>query len=310
MTEQLRELRFDGRVAVVTGAGRGIGRAYARLLAERGASVVVNDLGGTKEGEGSDPGPARDVATEIERAGGRALADASDVATEEGGRSLIAAAIDAFGRIDIIVNNAGNIRWGGLPEADLDNLDRHLAVHVRGSFNTTRAAWSCMVEQGYGRVVLTTSAGIFGLADNLGYATAKAAVIGMAQSLAVAGGPDGIKVNLIAPNAWTRVGVHPSDGLDALNRPAPALMEPEQVAPMASFLAHEACEVSGRIYLGGAGRFARMFVGVTEGYVASGEQPTMEDIAANWDAINDEGEFYVPADLRDWSAHYMAHRHR
>jgi NAD(P)-dependent dehydrogenase (short-subunit alcohol dehydrogenase family) len=304
------ELRFDGRVAVVTGAGRGIGRAYARLLAERGASVVVNDLGGTMEGEGSDPEPARNVATEIERAGGTALADTSDVATEEGGRSLVAAAVDSFGRIDIVVNNAGNIRWAGLPEADLDNLDSHLAVHVRGSFNTVRAAWSRMAEQRYGRVLLTTSAGIFGLADNLGYATAKAALIGMAHSLTVAGASRGIQVNLIAPNAWTRMGVHPSDGLDALNRPAPALMEPELVAPLAAFLAHEACAVSGRIYLGGAGRFARMFVGVTEGYVASGEHPTMEDVAAHWDAINDVAEYYIPADLRDWSAHYMAHRHR
>jgi NAD(P)-dependent dehydrogenase (short-subunit alcohol dehydrogenase family) len=305
----MNELRFDGRVAVVTGAGRGIGRAYARLLADRGAAVVVNDIGGTKEGEGSDPGPASDVATEIEIAGGKALADTNDVATDEGGRSLVAAAVDTFGRIDIVVNNAGNIRWGGLPQADLDNLDSHLAVHVRGSFNTTRAAWSRMVDQNYGRVVLTTSTGMFGLADNLGYATAKAAVIGMAHSLSVAGVPHGIKVNLIAPNAWTRMGAHPSDGLDALDRPAPSLMEPELVAPMACYLAHEACQVSGRIYLGGAGRFARIFVGVTEGYVAPGEHPTMEDVAANWDAINDEVGYYVPADLRDWSAHYMAHRH-
>ena len=306
MTEN--ELRFDGRVAVITGAGRGIGRAYARLLAERGASVVVNDLGGTKEGEGSDPGPATDVAAEIELAGGTVVADTNDVATEEGGRSLIAAAVDAFGRIDIVVNNAGNIRWGGLPEADLENLDSHLAVHVRGSFNTTRGAWTRMVDQGYGRVVLTTSAGIFGLADNLGYATAKAALIGMAHSLSVAGAPHGIKVNLIAPNAWTRMGAHPSDGLDALNRPAPVLMEPDLVAPMASYLAHEACQVSGRIYLGGAGRFARVFIGVTEGFVAPDEHPTMEDVAANWSVINDETDYYVPDNLGDWSAHYMTHR--
>jgi NAD(P)-dependent dehydrogenase (short-subunit alcohol dehydrogenase family) len=304
----MNALRFDSRVAVVTGAGRGIGRAYALLLAERGASVVVNDLGGSKEGEGSDPGPARDVAAEIEMAGGKAVADTNDVATDEGGRSLIATAVDSFGRVDIVVNNAGNIRWGGLPVADLDNLESHLAVHVRGSFNTTRAAWPRMVDQDYGRVVLTTSSGMFGLADNLGYATAKAAVIGMAHSLSVAGLPHGIKVNLIAPNAWTRMGAHPSDGLDALDRPAPSLMEPELAAPMAGYLAHEACQVSGHIYLGGAGRFARIFVGVTEGYVAPGEHPTMEDVAANWDAINDEAGYYVPADLRDWSDHYMAHR--
>src|ERR1019366_2177182 len=167
---------FDGRVAVVTGAGRGIGRAYAHLLAERGARVVVNDLGGTIEGDGSDSEPAKTVADEILDAGGKAIPDTSDVSTVGGGKALIDAAVDGFGRIDIVVNNAGIIRWGGLPEADAENLESHLAVHVGGSFNTTRAAWPHMVEQAYGRIVMTTSTGMFGLVDNLGYATAKAAV--------------------------------------------------------------------------------------------------------------------------------------
>lgn len=301
--------RFEGRVAVVTGAGRGIGRAYAHLLAERGACVVVNDLGGTREGDGSDPQPAHHVVDEITSAGGTAIADTSDVSVAEGGQAVVSAAVEAFGKLDILINNAGNIRWGGLPEVDIENLLSHLSVHVGGSFNTTRAAWPHMVEQGYGRVVLTTSTGLFGLADNVGYATAKAAVIGMARSLAVAGAAHGIRINLIAPNAWTRMGSHPSDGLDALTRPAPDLMEPELVAPMAAFLAHEACQATGEIYISGGGRFARMFIGVTEGYVPISIGPTtVEDLAANWETINDESGYYVPSDLPAWSARFMAHR--
>src|SRR5262249_49392099 len=143
------KLRFDGRVAVVTGAGRGIGQAYARLLADRGASVVVNDLGGSIDGVGADAEPAASVAAGIAAAGGTAVADTGDVATVEGAQSLVDGAIDAFGRIDILVNNAGIIRWAGMPEVDADNLARHWAVHVGGSFNTTRAAWRHMVEQQY-----------------------------------------------------------------------------------------------------------------------------------------------------------------
>lgn len=299
---------FDGRVAVVTGAGRGIGRGYALLLAGRGAKVVVNDLGGTKEGVGADPGPARSVASEIAAAGGTAIPDASDVSTVAGGQALVDAAVSEFGRIDIVINNAGNIRWAALPEADADNLDSHLAVHVKGSFNTTRAAWPHMLEQDYGRIVLTTSTGMFGLPGNLGYATAKAALIGMARSITVSSARHNIKINLIAPNAWTRMGGQPSDGQDAVSRPAPARMEPELVAPMVAYLAHEACAVSGEIYVAGAGRFGRIFVAATEGYLHPGsEQPTIEDIAGNWAAINDETGYYVPASLMDWAARFMGH---
>ena len=299
---------FDGRVAAVTGAGRGIGRAYALLLAERGASVVVNDLGGNREGEGSDDEPAAAVAAEIVDAGGKAVAETSDVSQAAGGQALIDAAVDSFGRLDILVNNAGNIRWAGLPEADADNLQSHLAVHVGGSFNTTRAAWPHMVAQGYGRVVMTTSTGIFGLPDNLGYATAKAAVIGMSHSLKLAGAAHGIKVNLIAPNAWTRM-AHTSAEGETTSRPAPEHMEPELVAAMVGYLAHERCEVSGEIYVAGAGRFARLFVASTEGYLhPRNQQPTIEDVAHNWETINDESAYFVPADLMDWSRHFLAHQ--
>ncbi len=287
-------------MAVVTGAGRGIGRAYALLLADRGARVIVNDLGGSMGGRGADAGVAATVATEIVAAGGTAIADGSDVATEDGAQSLIGAALEQFGRLDILINNAGIIKWAGFPEADRGNLERHLAVHVTGSFNTARVAWPSMVEQGYGRIVMTTSAGLFGLPNNLSYATAKGAVIGLTRSLTTAGDAHGIKVNLIAPAAFTRMAGGTTDT-------GPPEMSPDLVAPMVAYLAHEDCPVSGEIYAAGAGRFARIFIASTEGYIHPTPDPTMEDIAQHWRAINDETGYSIPADLMSWSAAFMAH---
>jgi NAD(P)-dependent dehydrogenase (short-subunit alcohol dehydrogenase family) len=287
---------FDGRVAVVTGAGRGIGRAHARLLAERGARVVVNDLGGSMDGRGADAGPASGVVDEIVAAGGVAVADAHDVATEEGAEALVDTAVEQFGRIDVLVNNAGIIRWAGLPEADADNLARHLAVHVGGSFNTTRAAWPRMVEQGYGRIVMTGSAGMFGLPTNLSYATAKAGVVGLTRSLSTAGVAHGIKINAVAPAAMTRMAGPGGDDTSV-----------DLVAPMVVFLAHEACPVSGEIYAAGFGRFARIFLASTGGYLHPTPEPTVEDVAQHWAAINDETGYFVPVDLTDWSNTFTAH---
>ena len=296
----MNEHSFEGRVAVVTGAGRGIGRAYALLLADRGAGVVINDLGGSMEGVGADPEPASAVAEEIVDAGGVAIADSNDVATPAGAQALVDAAVERFGRLDILINNAGIIRWAAFPDADADNLATHLAVHIGGSFNTTRSAWPHMVEQGYGRIVMTTSAGMFGLPDNLSYATAKGAVIGLTRSLTTAGAAHGIKVNVIAPAAMTRMAGQSGNEENVQ-------MSPDLVAPMVAFLAHEACPVSGEIYAAGAGRFARIFIASTEGYVHPGPEPTIEDVAEHWATINDETGFYVPTDLPDWSAAFMAH---
>jgi NAD(P)-dependent dehydrogenase (short-subunit alcohol dehydrogenase family) len=281
----------------VTGAGRGIGRAYAHLLAQRGAAVVVNDLGGSVDGSGVDSGPADEVARQIAAAGGSALGDTHDVATSSGAEAVVDEALNRFGRLDILINNAGIIRWAGFPEADEDNLARHLAVHTVGSFNTARAAWSHMQKAGFGRIVMTTSSGVFGLPNNTSYATAKAGVIGLTRSLAVAGAGHDIKVNLIAPAAMTRMA----------GRGESPDMAPELVAPMAAYLAHEDCPVSGEIYSAGAGRFARVFIAETPGYVHPGAEVRIEDVAEHWQAINDETDYSVPADLVSWSAGFLSH---
>jgi NAD(P)-dependent dehydrogenase (short-subunit alcohol dehydrogenase family) len=294
------EHSFHGRVAVVSGAGRGIGRAYALLLASRGAAVVINDLGGSIQGIGADGAIASTVVAEIEAAGGVALADEHDVASPEGAEALIAAALERFGRLDVLINNAGIIKWGGLPDVDAETLQRHLAVHVLGSFNTTRAAWPAMVEQGYGRIVMTTSSGVFGLPKNLSYATAKGGVIGLTRSIATMSEPHGIKVNLIAPAAMTRM-AGPDPDPDDTSSP----MAPGQVAPLVAFLAHEACPVNGELFAAGAGRFARIFLASTPGYVA--EEATIEDVAEHWDEIVGEEGYVVPRDLPDWSASFLAH---
>lgn len=285
----------------MTGAGRGLGRAYALLLAKRGASVVVNDLGTSMAGSGVDEGPAQQVAREIIDAGGSAVSDTNDVASPSSAAALIDATLDHFGRIDVLINNAGVIDWAGMPDIDDDNFGRHLAVHLGGSFLTTRAAWPHLVRQEYGRVVMTTSSGIFGLPNNTSYAAAKGGVIGLTRSLATAGTPHGIRVNAIAPAAGTRMAGNAAD-------PA-GPMSADLVAPMAAYLAHESCPVTGEIYAAGAGRFARMVLAQVPGYVHPGDAPTIEDIATQWDAINDERGFIVPNGLMAWSKMFLAHLH-
>ena len=304
----MSEHNFEGRVAIVTGAGRGIGRAHAHLLAARGASVVVNDLGGSRQGVGADAQPAATVAEEIVAAGGVAIADGNDVATTAGAQALVDTAIGRFGRLDVLVNNAGIIKWAGLPEVDADDLARHFAVHVGGSFNTTRAAWPHLVEQHYGRIVNTSSSGMFGLLENLAYGTAKAAVVGLTRALMTEGAAHNILVNAIAPAAITRMAGRSAAETDELgDDPGPGPMSPDFVAPLVAFLAHEDCPVSGEIYAAGGGRFARVFVAEAEGYVHAASAPTVEDVAQHWATINDEAGYFVPADLMDWSAKFLSH---
>jgi NAD(P)-dependent dehydrogenase (short-subunit alcohol dehydrogenase family) len=222
------------------------------------------------------------------------VTDTSDVSTVEGAEALVGGAVERFGRIDVLVNNAGNVLWAGPADADDANLLAHLDVHVRGAFHTTRAAWPHMVEAGYGRIVQTTSTGMLGLPTNLSYATAKGGVLGMTRSLAVAGRRKGIKVNAIAPAAATRMG-----GGDEVK------LDPALVAPLVAYLAHEDCPVSGEVYTAGAGRFARLFLATTEGWVDPAA--TVEDVAAHWADINDETDYDVPGDLMAWSARFLSH---
>jgi NAD(P)-dependent dehydrogenase (short-subunit alcohol dehydrogenase family) len=249
------------------------------------------------EGEGKDSATASAVAAEINDAGGMAIADIGDVATTGGAQSLVGAAVERFGRLDIVINNAGIMRWAGIDEADERNLADHLAVHVGGAFNTTRAAWPHMVEQRYGRIVMTTSTGVFGLPNNPSYAAAKGAVMGLARSVATAAMAHGIAVNCIAPAAGTRMAGR-AEGTPA--------MAPELAAPMAAFLAHEDCPVNGEIYVAGGRRFARLFIASTDGYVHP-STPAVEDIAEHWDAINEESPYSVPNDLTAWSTAFMRH---
>ena len=297
------ELRFDDRVAIVTGAGRGIGRSHAHALAERGAKVVVNDLGNSLFGEGDDPGPAAAVVDEIVAAGGEAIANTGDVSSEEGAASIAAAALDAWGRIDVVVNNAGNLAPDDMPSLETDALARHLDIHVIGSYNVTRAAWPHMAERGYGRVVMTSSIGLFGGPYLIAYSTAKGGVLSLGRSLAVAGVELGIKVNLLAPVAETRMVTDPllraRSNLPPLgDRSAPSPGRgPERVSPMMVVLAHESCPVNGELFEAGLGRFARVFIGETHGIVEPGL--SAEGVLAQWDQIMDETDYRVHAHTKE-----------
>jgi NAD(P)-dependent dehydrogenase (short-subunit alcohol dehydrogenase family) len=285
-------LGFDGRVAIITGAGGGLGRAHALLLASRGAMVVVNDLGGTVSGAGGDTtdrGPAARVVDEIESAGGVAVADTSSVATLEGGAAIVQTAIDTFGRVDIVVNNAGILRDKSFHNLTPDLLDPVLDVHLRGAFNVTIPAWRHMRAQGYGRIVNTTSAsGLLGNFGQANYAAAKMGLWGLTKVLAIEGASHGILANAIAPIALTRMTEELFSSL------APHLL-PERVASVVAYLAHESCGLSGEALSCAGGRVARFFVGLTDGYFDADLAP--EGVAANIATILSEADYWVPSDL-------------
>jgi NAD(P)-dependent dehydrogenase (short-subunit alcohol dehydrogenase family) len=253
------ELRFDDRVAVVTGGGRGLGRSYALLLASRGAKVVVNDPGGSLAGDGSDADPARDVVDEITAAGGVAVACTESVATAEGGRAIVAAAVHHYGRLDVLVHNAGIVRRGPLSDMSYQDFDAVLDVHLRGAFHVVRPAFPLMCTAGYGRIVLTSSiGGLYGNHDVANYAAAKAGIIGLSNVVALEGDANGVKCNVIVPGAVTRMAA----GLDTSAYPP---MEPELVAPAVGWLAHESCSITGEILAAIAGRIARIVIAETPG---------------------------------------------
>lgn len=275
----MTELRFDDRVAVVTGAGRGLGRSYARLLASRGAKVVVNDTGGSLAGEGVDTGPAQEVVREIKEAGGEAVASVESVATADGGNAIIQTALDHYGAIDILVHNAGTVRRASLTEMSYDDFDAVLNVHLRGAFHVVRPAFPLMRAVHYGRIVLTSSiGGLYGNHGVANYAVAKAGIIGLSNVAALEGAADNVLCNVIVPSAVTRM----AEGLDISAYPP---MSAEQVAPVVGFLAHDSCAINGEILIAIAGRVARVVIAETPGVFRPSW--TIEQVSEQLESIRD-----------------------
>jgi len=275
----LPELRFDNRVAVITGAGRGLGRTYALLLASRGAKVVVNDNGSTIKGAGVDAGPAEEVAREIRAAGGEAIATTASVSTAEGGSAIIKAALDEYGKIDILIHNAGNVRGVSLKEMSQEDFDAVLDVHLRGAFHVVRPAFPLMCKAGYGRVVLTSSiGGLYGNHQQANYGVSKAGLIGLSNVVALEGAAEGVKCNVIVPGAVTRM----AEGLDISAYPP---MGPDLVAPVVGWLAHESCTITGEMLISIAGRVAKTCFAEAPGVY----QPdwSIEQVSGRMDAIRD-----------------------
>ncbi|MGO8772557.1 MAG: SDR family NAD(P)-dependent oxidoreductase [Mycobacterium sp.] len=308
------ELRFDERVAVITGAGGGLGREYALLLAARGARVVVNDTGGSVTGDGSNVEAAHAVAEEIRGRGGEVVADTHSVTSPVGGQAVIDTALRAWGRVDVVINNAGIVGDAPFQDMTADRLEPLVDVHLKGAFYVTRPAWIAMRERGYGRILNTCSAaGILGVERMSNYGAAKTSLIGLTRVLAAEGADHNIKVNAIAPIAYTRMLAHSVDGatgqqavendaaaqavLDDLVGQYLRKLDPALVAPVAAFLTHRDCPVSGEIYTVGAGHVARFFIGRTRGFYKPGL--SVEDVRDHLDEIRDEAGYTVPGGTAD-----------
>ena len=290
----MSDIRFDGRVAVITGAGGGLGKTYALELARRGAAVVVNDLGGSADGRGGSSSMADATVKEIIEAGGKAAANYDSVSTPEGGKAIIQTAIDNFGKVDILVNNAGILRDKSFLKLEPQDLDAVLDVHLRGAFFVTQPAFASMKENGYGRIVIASSgAGIFGNFGQSNYGAAKMGLVGLMNVLAVEGAKNNVKVNTIAPIAKTRLTEQLLGGLaDAL--------DPEFVTPLVTYLCSEKCELTHEIFDVGGGRYARIFVGMAKGWIApKGRKPTADDIFEHIDLIREREGYTVPDSIAD-----------
>jgi NAD(P)-dependent dehydrogenase (short-subunit alcohol dehydrogenase family) len=285
----MSELRFDGKVVVVTGAGRNLGREYALMFAARGARVLVNDLGvGISDTDGVAEAPveppADAVVEEIRAAGGEAVANRDTIATPGGGRAIVDAALDAFGAVDVVVNNAGQVRMAPFPELTEAQLDAVIDTQLRGALNVGRPAWAVMAERGGGRFVNVSSGAAFGgVPGGAVYGMAKMGVIGLTRAMASEGRDVGIAANVIAPYAKTRpgTGFGPYPASEELNE----WLAPRLVAPLVGWLAHDACPVSGECFSVGGGHYARVGLEVTEGLVD--RDATVETIAAGAAAILD-----------------------
>ena len=278
----MSELRFDGRVAVITGGGRGLGRAHALLLASRGCKIVVNDPGVSMAGDATQEGPADALVSEIRALGGEAVANTDSVATSEGGKAIIGAALDTWGRVDILIHSAGNVRRGKLTELAYEDFTAVLDVHLKGAYHVVREAFPHMMAQEYGRIVLTSSInGLYGKSDNVTYSMCKAGFMGLSNTAAIEGQNNNVKSNLIVPAAVTRM----SEGIDTSQFPP---MTPEQVAPMVGYLCHEDCAATGEMYVAMGGRLARAWMSENEGVYRP--EWSLEDVAGQIEAIRTGGE--------------------
>jgi len=287
------QLRYDGKVAVVTGAGNGLGRVYALFFASRGAKVVVNDLGGSMTGEGGTSNRAADIVVEeIKKNGGEAVANYDSV---EDGANIIKTAMDAFGRVDVLINNAGILRDTSFVKLTEKDWNLVLNVHLRGTYTVTKAAWEIMRKQNYGRVVMVTSAaGLYGNFGQANYSAAKLGILGLARTLALEGESKNIHVNTIAPLAASRLmeTVLPPDILSVL--------KPESVAPLLGYICHESCTENGQIFEVGGGWFAKVRWQRSPGALLDGSKAiTPEDVRDNWGRVEDYNSATYPTSPQD-----------
>ncbi|MCH7585337.1 MAG: SDR family NAD(P)-dependent oxidoreductase [Acidobacteria bacterium] len=282
---------FQNRVAIVTGAGRGLGAEHAKLLASRGAAVIVNDPGVATDGTEGEQRPADEVVGAIEAAGGAAVADYGSVSDPVAAEAMVVKAVEEYGRVDIVINNAGILRDKAFHNLEWENLDAVLDVHLKGAFYVTRPAFRLMREQGYGRIVMTSSAsGLLGNFGQANYGAAKMGLVGLMKVLAIEGAKYDIKVNAIAPVAGTRM-------TQELLGPMADRLQPALVSPVVAYLASEACDVTGEVYSVAGGTVSRMFVGLTQGWFKHPDKDgalTPEDVEENLSAIRDEADYLVP----------------
>jgi len=288
----LSSINFENKTVVVTGAGNGLGKAYALEFAKRGANVVVNDIGGSVTGDGSENAPANVVVEEINSSGGSAVANYDSVATKQGGESIIQSALSNFGTVDAVVNNAGILRDKSFAKMEEDDLNAIIDVHLKGTFFVCQPAFIQMKEQGYGRFVNVSSpSGLFGNFGQLNYGAAKMGIVGLTNVLAIEGNKYNIKANVIAPNAATRM-TETLFGEDMSK-----LLTVDNITPLVVYLASEQCEITHEIFSAGGGRFARIGISTDVGYFNASAKA--EDIFDNIDEIRDLSNSIYPTSLAD-----------
>ena len=290
----MTDIRYDGRVAIITGAGGGLGKTYALLLASRGAKVVVNDLGGNADGTGAGTSMADGTVKEIVESGGEAMANYDSVSTPEGGEAFTKAALDAFGHVDIVINNAGILRDKTFAKMAPTDLEPVIDVHLKGAFYVTIPAFRAMKERNYGRILFTASAaGIFGNFGQTNYGAAKMGLVGLSNVLSLEGAKNNIKCNVIAPIAKTRL-------TESLMGGFADAVKAEHVTPLVAFLVSEQCALSHEVFSVGGGRVARIFVGLTPGWFAGkGKTATPEEVRDHMDQIRNPQGYIIPGSIAD-----------